>query len=493
VFLAVPSHYDDFLRLPGRMKPGLVKAAVAFTLALLTSGVLAASALGATAQHTIATLNVQRAANGIPAGLTEDAALSAACAKHDHYMALNHTLTHTEDPNNPGYSTDGADAGRNAVLTQGGNWGAGDPYEYAPLHLDQLLAPRLLALGSADAEGYSCTTTFPGWTRGDPPVMTVYTYPGNGAMIYPSEVARELPWTPGDLVGLAQPSRTGPTLFVFADAPNESPIDNPATLSNATVSGPSGPIEVRTVDGNTPLPAGSNPSTLAPYISPGGFIIPARPLIPGTTYHAHVVVTFDRLVKIYDWSFTTRAADPESSLTARGGRLLFSSRSRRTIRVTFSRTGGGTSGAVRIRPGHRVRLRLGPGIWRACGHQAAGEGFAAYDTCLTLTITGVPELELGKPHLAGANIRLSLHFSPVLRGRRATLTLTSLSVQCGASGCTTVSGSATTRRIHLRHKALLLPAPAHGQGFEVDLRTAAFLLRGSPWAPAHAMSVFIRR
>jgi hypothetical protein len=476
------------------MKPAARKAATGLTVALFALGGLTASALGASAQRTIAALNIQRAANGIPAGITENPALSSACANHDHYMALNHTLTHVEDRNNPGYTDEGAAAGRNAVLTQGGNWDSGDPYEYAPLHLDQLLAPRLATLGSADAEGYSCTTTFPGWTRGDPPAMTVYTYPGNGATIYPSELARELPWTPGDLAGLPQTrSRTGPTLLVFADAPNESPVNNPATLSGASVSGPSGPIEIRTVDGNTPLPAGSSPSTLAPYISPGGFIIPVRPLIPGTTYRAHVVVTLDHLTKIYDWSFTTRAADPESSLTARGGRLLFSSRSHEAIRVMFSRSGGGASGDVTIRPSHSVRLRLGPGIWHACGHQTPGGGFAAYDTCVTITVTGVPQLQLGKPHVAGASVRLSLHFSSVLRGRRATLTLTSLSVHCGAGGCRTVSGTATARRIRLRSKTLLLPVPARGHGLEVDLRTAAFHLHGSPWAAAHAMSVFIRR
>jgi hypothetical protein len=468
-----------------------MRRAVAAVVCVLAA--LPGSALAATAQRTIAALNLQRAANGIPAGITENPALSAACAAHDHYMALNHTLTHTEDPNNPGYTVDGARAAMNAVLTQGANWDSGNPYEYAPLHLDQLLAPRLLTVGSADAEGYSCTTTFPGWTRPDPPVMSVYTYPGNGATIYPSEIARELPWTPGDLVGLPQPSRTGPTLIVFADAPNESPINNPATLSDASVSGPSGPIEIRTVDGSTPLPAGSNPATLAPYISPSGFIIPVRPLIPGTQYQAHVVVTFDHLVKIYDWTFKTRAADPQSSLTARGLNLLFSSRSHATIRVTFARTGGGTSGAVTLKPGRGVRLRLAPGVWRACGHQDAAGGFAAYDTCLTITVTGVPQLQLGTPHVAGSSVRLSLHFSSVLRGRRAMLTLTSVSVHCGSGGCTTVSGSATTKSMRLRSKVLLLPIPAPGHGFQVDLRTAAFEWRGAPWAAAHAVSLFIRR
>jgi hypothetical protein len=454
-----------------------------------------AAATAATARQTIAKLNVQRAANGIPAGLTEDPALSAACAEHDDYMALNNTLTHVEDPNNPGYTAAGASAGANAVLTRGSNWDTGNPYEYAPLHLDQLLAPRLLTLGSADAFGFSCTTTFPGWTRSDPLAMTVYTYPGNGGRVYPSEVARELPWTPGDLVGLAQPSRTGPTLFVLADAPNERPEDNPATLSDATVSGPTGPVAVRTVDGNTALPSGSQYPTLAPYISPGGFIIPVRPLIPGTAYHAHVIVTLDKLQNVYDWSFTTLASDPHSSLTAKGGRLLFSSASHQPVRVTFRRTGGGRSAPVMIRPGRNVRLTLAPGSWQVCGHQPAGSVYAGYDQCLTISVTGVPALRIGRPKLVHTTVALDVHFSPILRGHSAAETITALSQQCQGSTCVPISGTSRTRTVTLRGRlvTLGLPLPAHGHGFQVELRTDAFQSRGAQWGAAHAVVTFVRR
>ena len=74
---------------------------------------------------------------------------------------------------------------------------SGDPYESAPLHLDQLLAPRLAVLGSADADGFSCTTTFPGWTRAAPASLTIYTYPGPGATIYASELAARAAVDPG--------------------------------------------------------------------------------------------------------------------------------------------------------------------------------------------------------------------------------------------------------------------------------------------------------
>lgn len=467
---------------------------LAATFAVAVAAGTPAAAGAATAQQTIARLNAQRAANGIPAGITEDAALSRGCLAHDQYMSLNNVLTHVEDPNNPGYTPAGANAGQNAVLTQGANWDSGNPYDYAPLHLNQLLAPRLVTVGSADAFGFSCTTTFPGWTRPDPPAMTVYTCPGNGASIDPSEVARELPWTPGDLVGLPQPSRTGPTLFVFVDAPNERPEDNPATLSNVTVSGPSGPVAVRTVDGATPLPSGSKYPTLAPYISPGGFIIPVRPLIPGTAYHAHVLVTFDHQQKAYDWSFTTRAADPRSSLTAKAGRLLFSSASRQPIRVSFLRAGGGRSAPVTIRPGRSVRLKLAPGSWEACGRQPAGGGYAAFDQCVVVTVIGVPALALGWPKIVHGTISLSVRFSAILRRRIATETITALTQQCQSGACVPVSGTAQTRRLVLRGRSmtLTLPLPARGHGFQIALRTDTFQSHGAQWSAARALVTFIR-
>lgn len=448
----------------------------------------------ATAQETIAKLNAQRAANGIPAGLTEDPALSSGCLKHDQYMATNKLLTHVEDPNNPDYTLQGANAGANAVLSQGSNWDSGNPYEYAPLHLNQLLAPRLLTLGSADAFGYSCTTTFPGWTRPDPAAVTVYTYPGNGTSIYPSEVARELPWTPGDLVGLTQPSRTGPVLFVLVDAPNERPAANPATLSDVVVSGPTGPIATRTVDGTTPLPPGSAYPTLAPYLSPGGFIIPVRPLAPGTMYHAHVVVTLDHLQTSYDWSFTTRAADPQSSLTAKDGRLVFSSASRQPIRVTFARTGGGRSRALTIVPGSSVRVALAPGNWQACGHQPAHGGYAAYDQCVTITVVGIPALTIGRPRLRGTAVTLGLRYSAILRGHTATETITPVTQQCQSGACVPVSGQLSVRRLTLRRGSmtLTLPVPARGHGFQVALRTDAFQSAGAQWNAARAVVTFIR-
>jgi hypothetical protein len=473
----------------GTMVVGVAIAAAAVASSAAAGPVSGAAA--ATAQQTIALLNVQRAANRLPAGITNDPTWSSDCAAHDRYMARNHVLTHTETPGNPGYSSGGAFAGLNAVLTQGGSWDNGNPYENEPLHLDPLLAPRLVSVGSADIDGFSCTTTFPGWTRPAPPALTVYTYPGNGSTIYASEVARELPWTPGDLVGIPQPTRTGPNLIVLVDAAEQSLRDNPATLTGATLTGPSGPVQVATVDGDTPVPSGPYP-TLGPYISPGGFIIPLNPLTPGSTYRAHVVVSFAGSQTIHNWTFSVQGADPNSRLSVRGHALSFTSQSSHPVEVTFTRAGGQHAPGVGIRPGHSVHLSLRPGTWQACGHQAATDTFAGYDRCIGIVVTGTPVLHLGKPQVHGARVRFRLAFGAVLRGRTATLTTTALTFHCAHRICTIVTGRPSTRVIMLQAKHLSFPLPARGHGLRIAIGTSAFQLADAPWTAAHAIGRYVR-
>jgi hypothetical protein len=492
-----PRYLADFARFAAteaqRERCATAAALIAAVLVLVAVS-LTGTASAATAQQTIAELNAERAANGIPAGITENPAWSDDCAEHDNYMAVNHTLTHTEDPTKPGYTKGGAFAGENAVLIEGASWDTGDPYESAPLHLDWLLAPRLAVTGSADADGYSCTITFPGLTRPDPPALTVYTDPGDGTTTTPSEVAREQPFTPGDLVGLPQPAVTGPYLTVLVDAPGQSTTDNPASLSDATVTGPRGPVQVKTVDGNTPVPDGAS-QTLAAYIPPGGFIIPVSPLLAATTYHAHVAVTFAGAVTQYSWTFTTLGADPQSALTVHGDELAFTSLSPQPIRVTLTRANGGHAPGFKLAPRHHITLQLGPGSWEACGHQAATSAFAAYAHCVEILVTGIPSLHFGSPRVLGTRVLFPIRYTRVLRRRHATLTVTPLSWQCNANGstCRTKRGKPSSRVILMPAKSVSLPLPAIDQGFQVTLATAAFQLADAPWTAAHAASApFVR-
>jgi hypothetical protein len=452
---------------------------------------LAIGANAAPAGRAIAELNAQRAANGIPAGITENRTWSKDCAEHDHYMALNRALSADEVPAAPGYTPGGAFAAGNSVLIEAGNWDAGDPYENAPVHLDQLLAPRLLISGSADADGFSCTTTFPGWTRPAPAALTVDTYPGNHASITANETALEQPWTPGELVGLPASARTGPYLIVLVDAPRESPLDNAAGLSGATLVGPGGSVAVKTVDGNTAVPSGPR-SRLYPYISPGGFIIPVAPLVPGAKYSAHVVVSFAGVQTTHNWSFTAIGVNPVSRLSVTESSVTFRSRSPASVHVSFTRPGAIHAPSVTLAPGQRARLHLGPGTWQVCGAQPRANGFSAYQGCQVLVVIGVPVLRLIGPDLTGPGLAFALRFSPVLHGHAATLTVTPLTYTCLATGCSAAPGPPTVRSIVLRQMTLSFRLPRVGHGIRVSISTPAFQRGDAPWNGAHATNSFVR-
>jgi hypothetical protein len=103
----------------------------------------------------VAQLNLQRDANGLPGDLVERPDWTAACAQHNEYMRLNNVVEHSETPGNPGYSTEGAWAAGSANLG-GGSWAADrNPWDNAPIHLMQLLSPKLAQLGASDARAMS--------------------------------------------------------------------------------------------------------------------------------------------------------------------------------------------------------------------------------------------------------------------------------------------------------------------------------------------------
>lgn len=244
----------------------------------------------------IAALNAQRAANGIPAGIVERADWDAACQQHVRYMRDNGgALTHHEDPAAPGYTEDGAWAGQSSVLASDG-WGAdgSNPWQTAPIHLMQLLAPQLAQTGY----WHGCMVTWPGYTRPLPALPQLFSYPGNGSRDVPSsEVAAEAPFTPNDFVGLR--GVTGPYLYLlaFGDFPFAG------GMTDESLTGPGGPVDIRTVDDTTTGPKGF----LGSYLPPGGMIIPVSPLRPATTYTAQA--SYGGLTR--RWTFTTSRLDPE--------------------------------------------------------------------------------------------------------------------------------------------------------------------------------------
>lgn len=264
----------------------------------------------------IAALNAQRAANGLPAGITENAAWSDGCAKHGHYLELNNGIDfsnpHDEDPSRPGYTPEGQEAARSSVLGGVYDESGSNPWEDAPIHLMQLLGPGLAQTGYAPG----CMWTWPGYTRQVPAETATYTYPGPGTSIYASQTASEWPYTPGERIGLPN-AETGPYLYVFAFGAQASCVG----LTSGSLSGPSGNVEVRLVDNGT--------DGVGNYLPPGGMLIPVNALEPASEYHALAqgVVSpsgnctdnpfGDQVAVQWDWTFRTDAEQtpPETAPT----------------------------------------------------------------------------------------------------------------------------------------------------------------------------------
>jgi hypothetical protein len=338
-------------------------------------------------------LNAQRAANGIPAGIVEDPALSLGCFKHDNYGATNHVLIHDEDSTKPGYSAEGKQAAQTSVLySYGGPWTAyTNPFETAPIHLHQLLAPRLDRMGAAETQGYGCATTLASRHRPPPAANVTYTYPGAGAAgWFTSQLAAEGPYTPGQQVGIPAGTRTGPYLYVSFDGPTLDPFAT-AHATGATLTGPDGPVSVRVADNTT--------AGLDGYLPTGLEVIPDSPLKTASTYTATVsadVTPFGGGAPIpftKTWSFTTGGKDNTTAVQgwdakANGDLEVWLGSTAPTATVTA--TGPGTTATVTVAvPASSVHTTLHLdrcGAWQVCVRSGGiGTGWQAAERCQDVT------------------------------------------------------------------------------------------------------------
>jgi hypothetical protein len=244
-------------------------------------------------------LNAEREANGIPGGIVENATWSARCLDHARWMRRNRLVQHAETPGTPLYTPAGNWAAARAVLSGGDPWTTlRNPFETAPMHLAQLLAPQLRRMGVGIYRGWACATTLPGYGHGRARRNVVYAYPSGRSPVRWREHAREYPFTPQRFVGIDESQPTGPYLLVFADGPwlHSGP---PPTIRAATLRGAEGEVEVRFVDGSSP--------DLAPYLPRGsGMLIPVHPLRRGASYAASVTLANARHRVTRTWTFVTR-------------------------------------------------------------------------------------------------------------------------------------------------------------------------------------------
>ncbi len=236
----------------------------------------------------LAFLNEQRAANGIPGNLADNAELSQGCSEYTtSYVPAKGQYPHTELPSQPGYSAAGASAASQSDLAYRASksnyewWGPeANPWLGAPIHLGGLFNPAATTAWYGESSHAACmgvgvppSVITPGLTAVAP---TFYSLPGNGANnVAVSWNADEEPFTPGQAVGIPSSRKTGPYILLW-------PLGATTELASASLVGPNGEsVSVKTVTPNTPAPP-SPPnfpqvSTVGAYGSES-FVIPISPL-----------------------------------------------------------------------------------------------------------------------------------------------------------------------------------------------------------------------
>ena len=164
-------------------------------------------------------LNLQRAANGIPA-IAPSAGLDDGCAKHLAYIGLNGgVIASGEDPSKAGYTPEGD---RQTLESSGVELLAGvpawsersNPWTLAPAHLYRLLDPEVAVAGYGDTGAIACLRVRGG--RAPASAAELYSVPGPGRTgVPPAQVSSETPYLPQQLVDIPAGQATGPNILLF--------------------------------------------------------------------------------------------------------------------------------------------------------------------------------------------------------------------------------------------------------------------------------------
>jgi hypothetical protein len=284
-------------------------------LALLALPGVASAAKPLAPASIVSKLNAERAELGLDP-VVEQPDWSAKCALHNRWMRRNGRLQHEETPGTPGRTEAGAWAGEHAVLAGDGvGWRFRNPWINAPIHLSQTYNPALRTVGTSDASRHSCLTTWPGMDYsgrelplGATQADHVVTFPADGGVAPFGQVAREVPFTPQQKVGLRSSKPTGPYLYVWAytdrivypddfepvigwDETTGEPIFNPLIaaeqaelqrIAGGSLIGPGGRrVAVKVIDN----------AQVDNHVGAGnGWLLPVKPLKPKATYKATVIL-----------------------------------------------------------------------------------------------------------------------------------------------------------------------------------------------------------
>jgi hypothetical protein len=353
-------------------------------------------------------------------------------------------------------------------------WGPKNPWETAPIHLMQLLSPDLQSTGWGDDGTGVCMVTWAGYGRLAPPTPELLTYPGNGSRwLYASEQAAEWPFTPGEFVGLPEGTTTGPYLYVFGYGTDGGAI------TAASLTGPTGPLAVRTVDNHT----ASSTQTLGDYLPAGGIIIPVRPLRAGATYTARVVFAPDAAYGSQTpsaplsltWSFSVHGNQVSLDDTFWAGNVSADSNSPAPITVNVTRLPSQTRvRRLTLKPGSMVYLHLAGARYRACFTQpATGEYAAAGPDCQQSTWGSDPGLKLGKPWRKGGRWLVVLTANRLAAGAKGTVRVEVPTTDCSNGVFCVPSFKTVYRRSFKLAARQRLSFPAQTLDFvEVDVRSS---------------------
>jgi Cysteine-rich secretory protein family len=245
-------------------------------------------------------VNYYRAMSGLTT-VTEQPAWSAGAVNHSRYMVENSTITHDEVDGAPWWTPDGDVAGNNGNVAVSSNAAASarshvELWMTGPFHAIGVLRHNLERVGygqysNAAAGKWRSGATLDvlqgmNWSIPRPPQPTLF--PGAGTTTSLSQFITE---TPNPLTFCGWSGTAGlPVIAMLPEA---------ATGATSSISGPSGPLEVCTLNS-------ANTSGTAKQILAGDnavVAIPRAPLTPGT-----YTVSVSTVHRNVTWSFTVDPA-----------------------------------------------------------------------------------------------------------------------------------------------------------------------------------------
>jgi hypothetical protein len=454
-------------------------------VALGAALVVPAAAHATTSQEAVALLNVQRAANGIPADVAYSPELTIGCQKHNEYMAI-HGMKHHEAEGEQGYSPEGAGEGPyggSEVLASMGGWSqTSHPWVDAPIH-EYLMFNPAVTLSGYDESGYQCMR-MSGRRTVSTPSFYEYTGPQGRAGVPYAERAGELPYIPQQLVGIPDDQETGPNLLLFSLG-----FGGLLEAQEASLVGPDGPVDIRMV-----VQSSNNDIGNGSWFYGGGVMIPVAPLRPFATYTARVLWrNSTAALAEQNFSFETAGRPLFLSVDAEDhghGRLWVTVESEApNVTVEMHRPGGQPQ-SIAYRK-HSMTLPVAPGVWEVCASAGGRQtGYEAGRECATATVRASAKLKLARKP---SGRKVLLVAERALVGQRATVSVRRWATKCfkvpgyGRQCGPTLVGKTTKRTVTLQSRQRLrLPKERRGSSFQLTVTVKGFQRNGAPYRSAKA-------